>query len=125
MKAVAERDLATVQRHISRDQWPVDAGDPRALDAYFRWLRHAYPSEARVMASLVTPSAARLDIEGKKDGRRVKGPVNLRRVDDTWKITDAPLTCRMALGRRALRRPGAARAWPGRPGSPPARPARP
>jgi hypothetical protein len=92
MKAVAERDLATVQRHISRDQWPVDAGDPRALDAYFRWLRHAYPSEARVMASLVTPSAARLDIEGKKDGRRVKGPVNLRRVDDTWKITDAPLT---------------------------------
>jgi hypothetical protein len=48
-------------------------------------LSRAYPSEAVVMRSVVTASAASLDIEGKKDGRRVKGPVNLRKVDGTSK----------------------------------------
>jgi hypothetical protein len=87
--AVAARDLETVRRHLSQDQWPRD---DQSLDAYFGWLARAYPSEAVVTHTLVRPSAARLDIEGRKDGRRVKGPVNLRKVDGLWKVTDAPLT---------------------------------
>jgi hypothetical protein len=89
VQAAAARDLPALQRLLSKDQWPVDAGDPRALEAYFKWLGHTYPSEAVVTEVRSNGTAARLLVEGRKQGRRVRGSVSLRRVAGEWKITGA------------------------------------
>jgi hypothetical protein len=89
VKAIQAADYPTASRHLPDHQLPAKA--PAAAEAadYFHGLALNYPKTAKVTGALVKGDLARVDVEGVHyEGRKIKGPVSMKKTDGVWRVLD-------------------------------------
>jgi hypothetical protein len=93
VKAIQARDFAVARRHLPAQQIPTSPPRGAAeLEDYFHGLALNYPKTATVVGGLLKGGQARIEIEGVHyEGKKVKGPVTLRKTAGAWQVVDQTL----------------------------------